>query len=127
MPKTPKDFGKRVIYRIVCRDLQVTDCYVGSTTNFDQRKASHRYACLDASSAKNNLKVYVAIRNNGGWDNWDVVVVENYPCANKNELHTRERFHMEQLGATLNRKTPTRTLQEYREEHKEEMAEYCKV
>ena len=32
------DYSKLVVYKIVCNDLRVTDLYVGSTTNIEQRK-----------------------------------------------------------------------------------------
>ena len=36
------DYGKVVIYKIVCKDLNIDMCYVGHTTNFLIRKASHK-------------------------------------------------------------------------------------
>jgi hypothetical protein len=38
MPRLPIDYSKSIIYKIVCKDLDVKDCYVGSTTNFTNRK-----------------------------------------------------------------------------------------
>ena len=46
MPKTEIDYSKSVIYKIVCDDLNVKDCYVGSTTNFIKRKRHHKEACI---------------------------------------------------------------------------------
>jgi hypothetical protein len=42
MPKTTIDYSKIVIYKIVCYDLNVKDIYIGSTTDFTQRKCSHK-------------------------------------------------------------------------------------
>ena len=39
MPKTSLDYKKAAIYRIVCRDVTLKETYVGSTTNFEKRKA----------------------------------------------------------------------------------------
>ncbi len=39
MPKKIIDFSKTIIYKIVCNDLNITDVYVGRTTNFINRKA----------------------------------------------------------------------------------------
>ena len=38
MPKLPFDFSKTIIYKIVCSDPSVTDCYVGHTTDFIRQK-----------------------------------------------------------------------------------------
>jgi hypothetical protein len=38
MPKTIIDYSKCVMYKIVCNDLEITDIYVGHTTNFTRRK-----------------------------------------------------------------------------------------
>ena len=72
-----------------------------------------------AENPKHNFKVYQVIRNNGGWDNWSMILIENYPCNNKLEAEQRERYWIETLQATLNQIIPTRTKQEYREENKE--------
>ena len=38
MPKENIDYSKTIIYKIVCKDINIKDCYVGSTTNFTNRK-----------------------------------------------------------------------------------------
>ncbi len=45
MPKTKIDYSKTIIYRIVCKDLSITECYVGHTTNFTKRKCQHKNDC----------------------------------------------------------------------------------
>ncbi len=42
MPRNEIDYSKTIIYKIVCNDLTITDCYVGSTTDFKTRKAAHK-------------------------------------------------------------------------------------
>ena len=41
MPQKEVDYSKTVIYKIVCNDPLITDCYVGRTTNFTKRKLQH--------------------------------------------------------------------------------------
>ena len=127
MPKVPINFKKSVIYKICCDDVSITDVYVGSTTNLSKRKPVHKYKCNNERDKAHNLNVYQFIRANGGWDNWDVVVVEEYPCDSKNQLHTRERHHMEPLNATLNKVIPTRTQKEYQKEYQKENVEKIKA
>ena len=40
MPQKPIDYSKTIIYRIVCKDINIKECYVGSTTDFKGRKYS---------------------------------------------------------------------------------------
>ncbi len=47
-----------------------------------------------------------------GWQNVDIVLIEDFPCENRVQLHTRERHHIEQLQAKLNTIIPTRTKKE---------------
>jgi hypothetical protein len=51
----------------------------------------------------------------GGWDNWEVIQIEEHPCTSKRELEARERHWLEALGATLNKIVPYRTREEKRE------------
>ena len=126
MPRVPIDYSKSIIYKICCNDTSITDCYIGSTTDLYRRKASHKSTCNNTTNKSYNMNVYKFIREYGEWSNWSIVVIEEYNAQNKNDLHSRERYWMEQLKATLNKSIPTRTQQEYgeqyREDHKEEIA-----
>jgi hypothetical protein len=97
---------------MVCRDLEIKDAYVGSTTNLSQRKKAHKSHCNNEAGSHYNVPVYVFIREHGGWDAWDIVQIEAYPCATKDELHARERYHIERIGASLNIIAPIRTFEE---------------
>jgi hypothetical protein len=108
MPKVAVDYTKTIIYKIVCNDLLITDLYVGSTTDFTRRKSLHRESCKKIS----NHKIYKTIRDNGGFQNWAMVQIEAFPCANGNEARARERYWYEQLKATLNTQYPNRSLKE---------------
>ena len=88
MPKKNIDYSKALIYKIVCNDLNIKDCYVGSTTDFTKRKGHHKRGCNNVNTKCYNYNVYQFIRANGGWDNWTMVLVENYPCENKLELES---------------------------------------
>ena len=124
MPRLPIDYSKGLIYKLVCRDLQVKEIYVGSTTDFTSRKQSHKQRCLNPSNERHNLYVYQFMRAYGSWEVWDMILIEPFPCENENELHARERHFIELLGATLNSTIPTRTDREYYEENKERIDAY---
>lgn len=61
----------------------------------------------------------------------DIVLIENYPCKDKNELHARERYWIElNREIAVNRNIPTRTRNEYAhqyyKENKEKLQDYQK-
>jgi hypothetical protein len=57
-------------------------------------------------------KKYVFIREHGGWDNWQMIEVEKYPCKDMNEACARERHWYEELKAKLNKQIPNRSSKE---------------
>jgi hypothetical protein len=52
--------------------------------------------------------------------------IEKFPCNDKNEAHTRERYWIENLNAGLNKQIPTRTRREYYEDNRSELIEKAK-
>jgi len=120
------NYQKSLIYKLCSKDTNITDIYIGSTTSFRHRKSSHKSICNNEKSQKYNLDVYKFIRENCGWENWNMVLIEYYPCDTKLELEKREREIIENLKPTLNQKIPTRTNKEYKENNKEHLKEYYK-
>jgi len=130
MPKTIMDYSKTIIYKIVCNDLTIKECYVGHTTDMTKRKCAHKKACNNEKCKCHHLKIYQIIRENGGWDNWNMVLVEKFPCNNRQEACKRERELYEELDAKMNTYRPYITQEDlkeynkqYREEHKEDIKE----
>ena len=121
MPRKVIDYSKTKIYKIVCNDVTIKDSYVGSTTNFTNRKRHHKSACTKESNVGYNIKVYKFIRDNGCWANWSMILIEEYPCENELEKLKRERFWIEALQSTLNCVIPTRTDKEYRNDNKDKI------
>ena len=50
MYKHDLDYSNTVIYKIMCKDPDITDVYVGHTTNFLQRKIAHKYSCMNKTT-----------------------------------------------------------------------------
>jgi len=127
------DYSKSMIYKLCCKNPEIKEIYVGSTTNLIKRKYNHKSDCYNVNSNNYNLYKYQFIRENGGFKNWDMVLIENYDCENKQELHKRERYYIELLNATLNSRKSYITEEEKKEynkewieNHKEEKKEYNK-
>lgn len=125
------NYDNTVIYKIQCKDETITDIYIGHTTNFKQRSKSHKSNCNVKSSKGYNYKIYKIIRENGGWDNWEMKNIEDYPCENVNEARDRERYWIEKESSQLNVTIPNRSKkvysQIYRVVHKEEISEKAKI
>jgi hypothetical protein len=100
MPKIVIDYSNTIIYKITCKDPTVKDVYVGHTTNFVQRKHAHKNA--SCNEKPNDCKLYQAIRNNGGWNNWNMEIVNFFNCKDHYEARKKEQEYFELLNATLN-------------------------
>ena len=126
MPKHNIDYSNTHFYRIVCRDLTVTECYVGHTTDFRVRKNAHKSQCSNATGKWFNLPVYKFIRENGGWSNWDMVLIAVHTCENKLVATMKERHYIELFHASLNAVIPSRGKEERNLLRKDEIAQYQK-
>jgi hypothetical protein len=117
MPRQKVNYSNTMMYKIVSNDLNILDCYVGSTTDFTKRKYGHKSDCANINRKHYNFKVYKFIRDNGDWHNWSMVLIEMYPCTNHLESLQRERYWCENLNATLNSVVPSRTRLEYKKQY----------
>jgi len=110
------------IYKLV--DNTNGNIYIGSTAEplLARRLAKH----------KNNYKTYLhkkyhfltsfIIMEN---QDYDIVLIENFPCSSKDELHARERFFIESLDC-VNKQRPGRTHKEHYLDNRERILEYSK-
>jgi len=104
MPKNKIDYSNTIIYKIYCKDPNVKELYVGHTTNFMQRKSSHKINCDNPISKGSNVKLYKAIRENGGWDNWIMSEIVTLNLKSSCEAKIKENEYYEKLKSTQNDK-----------------------
>jgi hypothetical protein len=102
MPKTEIDYANTVIYKITCIDKAITDVYVGHTTNFVQRKHQHKQNCKNIKATNHTNKLYEVIRTNGGWENWQMEIINYFNCADHYAARKKEQEYFIALNATLN-------------------------
>jgi len=109
------NYEKGKIYKMVNnKDAQV---YIGSTTHsLASRKGKHKF---NAKSEKLKNQMNYSHWNMIGWEHVDIILLENYPCKSKEELHARERYWIEREKPCLNLQLPTRSQEEYLETNKE--------
>ena len=114
-----------VIYKITCNDLNVRECYFGSTINIKHRKSTHKFHCHNEKSKKYNYPLYQFIRNNGGWDNWEINIIDCITSDDKKIYEKCERKYIEEnRDIVLNKEIPGRTINEYYEDNKEKISQY---
>jgi hypothetical protein len=131
MPKVKADYSNTIIYKLCCNDPSITEIYIGHTTNFIQRKNRHK-SCFNNNF---DTKVYNFIRNNGGWENWSMIQLEEHNCKNKREAEAIEHNCIENFSATLNfnkpyakcKEEPQIYKQNWYNENKEEILEKVKI
>jgi len=99
-PKTI-DYSNTIIYKLEHEDDK-TLFYVGSTTDFIRRKASHKSRCNNPNDKIYNCKVYKMIRDNGGWECFKMVELKKFPCNDANEAYAEEERFRESLKPSMN-------------------------
>tara|TARA_B110000495_G_scaffold20769_1_gene14702 strand:- start:98 stop:868 length:771 start_codon:yes stop_codon:yes gene_type:complete len=102
MPKIDIDYSNTLFYKISCKDTHITDTYVGHTTNFVQRKHSHKQTCKNEKATNHKCKLYCTIRSTGGWDNWQMEIIAFRNCIDSYDARKKEQEYYETLKATLN-------------------------
>lgn len=121
------DYQLSKIYQLVC--LTTGEKYVGSTTEptLARRLAGHcrTYKCW--LNGKDHYTSSFSIIERG---NYQIELLETYPCNSKDELNSREGHYIRTLDC-INRRVEGRTRQEiYKasyEKHKEEYNERHRI
>lgn len=126
------------MYKICPKNKNLNYCYIGQTTNFTNRKKQHIKNTVTESDKKHyHLKHYDTIRQNGGWDEWEMIEIEKFNGKTKLEARIREQELIKQHNANLNMLSAYITEEEraatkkaitekYREENKELLKEQTK-
>tara|TARA_R110000772_G_scaffold1832_2_gene6208 strand:- start:582 stop:1133 length:552 start_codon:yes stop_codon:yes gene_type:complete len=104
------------VYKICCDDLP-DFIYVGSTKSFRQRKGQHKRNCDNLT--RNHLKLYQTIRDNGGWQNWRMVIIEECGEISLTQVRIKEEENRVKLNANLNSQRCYQTEEEKKEYKKE--------
>jgi len=108
------DYSKIVIYKIQHQELDEL-LYVGSTTHFGNRKRQHKGNCYNPNGKSYNSKLYSTIRDNGGWDEFNMVIVKEFPCENKRQAEAEEDKCIREMKSSLNMRKAYITKEEKQE------------
>jgi len=131
MPK--KTITDYVFYKIVCDDCP-DYIYIGSTSNFRDRKSGHKRSCNNPNEKNHNIKLYQVIREYGGWTNWNMVVIDKAEQLTLTDSRIKEEQLRKEYNGNLNmcrafrsdeeKKADKKILnKEYREKNKEIIVE----
>jgi len=127
-----------IMYKICPKNKALGFCYIGHTVNFNERQRHHIRNTYNTNDAKHyHLKHYEFIRNNGGWDEWEMIEIENFKGKTKMEARIREQELIEQHNANLNsckayiseeqrKELKKQITNKYRQENKELLKEQTK-
>jgi len=114
------DYQKGKIYKIV--DLTTDECYIGSTCEptLARRLAGHRndYKTY-LKGGRTYIKSFDIIKN----ENYDIQLIENFPCDSKDELHKREGYWIKTMNC-VNKMVAGQTRKEYYEANKDMIKNY---
>lgn len=103
-----KDYSKGKIYRLVCNTTDKQ--YIGSTVQLlSQRLGLHKSIFkrfIGGKSTKALTAFDILFENN-----YSIVLVEDYPCNNKDELMRRERYFIDTMPC-VNKNNPVQTQEE---------------
>ena len=90
------------VYKIVCRDKEITEFYIGSSMDFDSRKNNHKSISNNLNRNDYCMPLYMFINVNGGFENWEIVVIKEYKFITKKELNINEQYYIDLLKPNLN-------------------------
>ena len=83
--------------------------YIGSTVNFRTRCTEHRSRCTNENDIRYDYKIYKHIRKNGGFNDWDITVLETHDNLTKKDARVHERWLIELYKSELNCLLPIST------------------
>jgi hypothetical protein len=124
-------YSNTVIYKIEHKEKKEL-VYVGNTTNLIRRKYEHKTHCINEKDKKHHFKVYKMIRDNGGWEAFQVLEIKKFPCNDNKEAQVEEERCRVELNALMNtnRAFGAETKEEYDvlyyESNKEKILDYHK-
>ena len=104
------------VYKITCNSPNIDHVYVGSTEDLEERIRKHKY---HSNRERCTSKVYTTIREQGGFSNWTLEVVEIGTVETKFEIRSRERYYYDQLRPSLNTYRPQASSEEIRIDKRE--------
>ncbi len=107
MRRKTVDYSNTFIYVICSKDKNIKDFYIGhASTSPQDRINNHKNAVENIANKDYGQYIYEFIRLHKGWDNFQMRLIEDYPCKSKRGAEKREQYWIEHYKPTLNSATP---------------------
>jgi len=119
-------YSNMCIYQIVCKDPKITDCFVGHTNDIKSRNETISKECSNMKCSSYNTPINQFLRNNGGWDNFNIEVLQYVSCSTLFEVLQIKQNNIKACNANLNTIVPSRTKKEWHVDHLAQVTEYQK-
>jgi len=113
-----------IVYKLYCKNKEINDEYYGHTSAFRTRKCSHKTKCNNENDREYNTDKYKFIRLNGGWDNWEMVPIEELKNCSLINAKIREQFYIDLNKSEMNKNKAYITEEKKLDYHKEYYKEY---
>jgi hypothetical protein len=120
MPK--KTITNYTFYKLCSDNCQ--EFYIGSTSNFNNRKHKHKQSINNSNQKDYNTKKACFIRENGGWDSWKMIPIDIKKDLTKREAEMYENELIQKYKPQLNTMLKTYVT---KEQAKQQKKEYDKV
>lgn len=83
------------IYQI--RHKTNTHCYIGATRHYKSRIAVHKTHLLNEKKSH----LYNTMQLNGGWNEYDFIVLEEYQCQSRRDAEQRESYWIQRYEGEI--------------------------
>jgi hypothetical protein len=85
MTKKPINYQKTSIFKIVSLNPALSDWhYIDYTTDFAKRKCYYKRCAIEGK----NEPLFNFINENGGWNNFQMLMLQEFPTTNKELVKT---------------------------------------
>jgi hypothetical protein len=119
------------IYKLVHKDdMNDDNIYIGRTSNIYKRSNLHKYSCNNPNNLGFYTKKASFIRENGGWDEWNMIIIAEYniDCRSSEAKQKEDEYYIF-YNSSLNTNSPTfdnkKSLQ-YKKQYYQDNKEYKK-
>ena len=86
------------IYKVSCKETTVTDTYIGHKFRKEFAGSGLKSLCKRGA----NSRAALFINERGGWDNWEVSILEHFKFGHTKQMTDRLKELQKLHNATLN-------------------------
>ena len=90
------------VYELNSKDKSITGTYIGSCWDMKRRLRDHKDKCNNKNNNDYKYPLYRYMRENGGWDNFEMTIIDSGECEDELELHCAEQFYIDMSGGIEN-------------------------